>query len=193
MENGMAMTTRHVSRPHSGHRKRMFRRLMHGGFDGYHEHEILEQLLFEVIPRRNTNELAHALIARFWSLAGVFSARPQELMTIRGVGKRTADFLTSVWREAEGRIAADLSGKTLSRHSLRVLRDYFLRIRGLGAAAVLFDGEGRFAGFFRGGDGEALPDCRSAAVFSADAAAGNALAARLAEAGIAAEPEPGRL
>ncbi|MEG0320697.1 MAG: hypothetical protein RR606_00740, partial [Oscillospiraceae bacterium] len=38
---------------------------MDGGLDGFHDHEVLELMLFYTIPQRNVNGLAHALMDRF--------------------------------------------------------------------------------------------------------------------------------
>ena len=57
---------------HDGHRERMRLRFREtGSFDGFSEHEIIEMLLFYTHPRRNTNEIAHELIDRFGSIAGI--------------------------------------------------------------------------------------------------------------------------
>ena len=50
-----------------------------GALDGFAEHEILEMLLFYVLPRRDTNALAHELINKFGSVKGVLSASEEEL------------------------------------------------------------------------------------------------------------------
>ena len=59
-------------------------------------HELLELLLFAPIPRRNTNDIAHALLKRFHTLRGVLEAPMDELMQIDGVGESAAAFLKSV-------------------------------------------------------------------------------------------------
>jgi DNA repair protein RadC len=56
----------------------------------------LELLLYYAIPRRNTNELAHALLDTFGSLDGVFHASKEELMTVPGIGDHAATLLTLV-------------------------------------------------------------------------------------------------
>lgn len=73
-----------------GHRERMRRRFLRHGLDNFDDHNVLELLLFYAIPRRDTNLLAHELIARFGSIAGVFEAEPEALMTVPGVGEKTA-------------------------------------------------------------------------------------------------------
>ncbi len=75
---------------HEGHRARMRKRFRETGFDGFSEHEILELLLFYTCPRRDTNELAHALIDRFGSLAAVINADYDELTDIKGISENTA-------------------------------------------------------------------------------------------------------
>ena len=81
---------------HEEHRKRLDRKVNTLGLHLLEIHEQLEHLLFAVIPRGDTNELAHRLLERFRSVAGVINADPEELMEIEGVGKRTAMFLTSL-------------------------------------------------------------------------------------------------
>src|SRR5699024_837822 len=49
-----------------------------------------ELLLFYSIPQMDTNVLAHELIKRFGSLAGVFNASFEELISVPNVGDYTA-------------------------------------------------------------------------------------------------------
>lgn len=60
------------------------------------EHELLEILLYPVLPRVNTNPIAHNLIRRFGSIFGVLNASPAELMQIDGIGARAAKHLQCV-------------------------------------------------------------------------------------------------
>ena len=69
---------------HAGHRKRMITRLAEGTLC---DHEYLEMLLFYAIPRRNTNDIAHRLLARFGDLNGVLNAPMKALQEIDGVGR----------------------------------------------------------------------------------------------------------
>lgn len=62
------------------------------------EHELLEILLYGVVPRIDTNELAHLLIRRFGSLIKVFDASVEQLCTVKGVGKKIATHLSVVGR-----------------------------------------------------------------------------------------------
>ena len=47
---------------HDGHRARMKARFVRCGLDNFDDHSVLELLLFYAVPRRDVNELAHALL-----------------------------------------------------------------------------------------------------------------------------------
>lgn len=74
---------------HVGHRERMLRRAFNNP-DSLAEHELLEVLLYRIVPRVDTNPLAHRLLRAFGDLNGVLSASPSELVTVDGVGKKIA-------------------------------------------------------------------------------------------------------
>ncbi len=78
---------------HSGHRERVKTEFLRRGLEGWPEHRMLELLLFYAIPKRDVNDLAHDLIDRFGSLAGVMDASWDELSEMRGVGNHTAVLL----------------------------------------------------------------------------------------------------
>ncbi len=79
---------------HSGHRERLKERFLSTDGRDFTDHELLELLLFFVIPRVNTNELAHKLINEFGSLEGVFEADPLLLSRVSGAGKATSLFFS---------------------------------------------------------------------------------------------------
>ncbi|MEG1525053.1 MAG: JAB domain-containing protein [Clostridia bacterium] len=79
--------------PHTGHRERIRSRYAETGGDGFLDYQLLELLLTYSIPRRDTNELAHALLDRFGSLSGVLGAEVRQLMLVEGIGESTAIFL----------------------------------------------------------------------------------------------------
>ncbi len=81
---------------HSDHRARMRARVEKYGLDSLAEHEALEYVLFFVIPRQDTNPLAHALIDHFGSFANVLEATEEELCTVPGIGPAAAHFLHSL-------------------------------------------------------------------------------------------------
>lgn len=81
---------------HAGHRNRVKEEFRERGLAAFPEHRVLELLLFYAIPQGDTNELAHRLIERFGSLAGVFDARVEELREVAGVGEHTALLLRMI-------------------------------------------------------------------------------------------------
>ncbi|MBQ7408659.1 MAG: RadC family protein [Clostridia bacterium] len=80
---------------HEGHRKRMISKLF-GKKEMLTDHEMLEILLFYTIPRKNTNEIAHALIDNFGNLYNCLTSPVDSLITVEGVGEKTAAFLVTV-------------------------------------------------------------------------------------------------
>ena len=59
---------------HDGHRERMRKQLKTSGMDSLSDVQVLEVLLYYAAPRGDTNPAAHALLTRFGTLDGVFSA-----------------------------------------------------------------------------------------------------------------------
>src|SRR5580692_664816 len=74
-----------ASRPHHhGHRERLRARAAQG-LGPLPDYELLELLLFRSLPQGDVKPLAKTLLTRFGTLAGVLSARMDELKTIKGV------------------------------------------------------------------------------------------------------------
>lgn len=80
---------------HDGHRARMRMKLREHGERIFDTYELLEMLLYYVVPYRDTNPTAKRLLARFGSLDAVFMATKEELMEIDGIGDAAASFLLS--------------------------------------------------------------------------------------------------
>lgn len=81
---------------HMGHRERLRNRFLNEGLDGFEEHQVLELLLFHVIPRRDTNQLAHLLLQRFGSLSAVLECNAKDLQAVPGIGQQAAFFLALI-------------------------------------------------------------------------------------------------
>lgn len=78
---------------HDGHRQRMKARFLKEGLDHFQDHEVLEILLYYVIPRKDTNPMAHELINRFGSLSMVLDAPVEELEKVPGISRNAATLL----------------------------------------------------------------------------------------------------
>lgn len=93
MESEMSVNQKNV---HQGHRKRFRSALTASQWENANEHQILEYILSIVIPRKDTNPLAHTLIEEFGSLANVLDASVDDLLQINGIGEVSATFLHSI-------------------------------------------------------------------------------------------------
>lgn len=99
--------------PHRGHRQRVRALFIKNcRLDGFHEHQILEFLLFYAIPHRDTNALAHRLIAHFGSLNNVLKADYSELIGF-GLTENTAALI-----KLSNEIAKTAERRSLAREPL---------------------------------------------------------------------------
>lgn len=73
-----------------GHRNRLRQRFAQYGSPALADYELLELLLFRILPRRDTKPIAKALLNRFGSLSQVLGAPAHLLREIDGVGELAA-------------------------------------------------------------------------------------------------------
>lgn len=141
---------------HDGHRKRLKEQFLNHG-DGFHDHQLLELLLCYAIPQGDVNGLAHRLLDRFGSLAGVLDARPEALTQVPGVGEHTAVLLKLI-PVLSGRYQADRAGMGTILDSTQAagqyLRPYFSQgARYEMAYLVCLDGKYKVLGCHKLGEG----------------------------------------
>jgi len=89
------------AKDYHGHRARLRRRFLEGGPRALADYEMLELLLFQAVPRRDTKPIARELIRRFGSDAGVLRADVAALQEVAGIGEAGAVMLKSVADAAE--------------------------------------------------------------------------------------------
>ncbi|PWE55392.1 hypothetical protein DEM27_15125 [Metarhizobium album] len=94
-----------------GHRERLRTRFREQGDTALADYEILELLLFRLIPRRDTKPVAKALLDRFGTLAGVFGAPAALLQEVKGVGEAVALDLKLISAVAHRSLKSDLRGR----------------------------------------------------------------------------------
>ncbi len=76
---------------HEGHRRRMRERYEKDpDMETFAPHEVLELYLFNAVPRKDTNEIAHMLINTFGSLSAVFEASVDDLMSVKDMTENAA-------------------------------------------------------------------------------------------------------
>ena len=75
---------------HEGHRQRLMKTVQEVGLDGLSNIQVVEFMLFYVFPRGDVNPLAHRLVERFGDVANIIDADVNELLTIEGIGERSA-------------------------------------------------------------------------------------------------------
>ncbi|TPP12092.1 JAB domain-containing protein [Rhizobium glycinendophyticum] len=109
-----AASTRAALQPEAhylGHRERLRNRFRDGGETALADYEILELLLFRLIPRRDTKPIAKALIARFGTLGGVLGAPPSLLQEVKGIGESVALDLKLIASVAQRMLKSELREK----------------------------------------------------------------------------------
>ena len=107
----------------AGHRARLRKRLRDGGAEALADHEVIEYLLAVARPRIDTKPIAHALIRRFGSLAGVLNADWKALETHPGMGETSAAALKIVALAARRLARAQLQDQPMLA-SWQALIDY---------------------------------------------------------------------
>jgi len=149
---------------HTGHRKRLLERFSRDGFDGWQNHEVLEALLFHVLPRVNTNLHGHRLIAKFGSLRGVLEAGRDALMKVHGIGTISAEYLAGVRDDVSEMIIRQFREEEgeLNIYQLAFLADWFMRGAESPLGILILGADGCFADYL------ALPIVRKDGMIDAE-------------------------
>ncbi len=127
---------------HDGHRLRMYEKVQKGALS---DHEWLEVLLYSAIPRQNTNELAHRLIAKFGDAESVLNTPMEELQQVTGVGVSVAAYLCCIGhflRSHKAKEEPKYYGKFDSRSFLPFVKSIYGDVRFEVVDLYLLDGEG---------------------------------------------------
>lgn len=111
---------------HEHHRQRMKNRALIEGLDNFEPHNVLELMLFFVLPQVDTNDIAHELINRFGSFEAVFSAPIEELVKITGVKHHAATFLKLLPEFSRYYAQEQANPKIVKRPSKEQIAEMFL-------------------------------------------------------------------
>lgn len=134
---------------HTGHRGRVKTEFLTRGVEGWPDHRVLELLLFYAIPQGDVNALAHELINRFGSLAGVLDASADELQKVPGVGEHTAVLLRLIpalgglYQKQRAALSRIVAGP---EEAAGILAPYFYGARNEMVYILCLDGKGKFLG-----------------------------------------------
>lgn len=90
------MQTDNLGHDNYGHRDRLRKRFLTNGHEALADHEVLELLLFGVIPRRDVKPIAKRLLNQFGNINAVIGAPFPDLVKIEGVGEGVAAHLKAV-------------------------------------------------------------------------------------------------
>ncbi|TIL65595.1 JAB domain-containing protein [Mesorhizobium sp.] len=108
-------------KPHYlGHRDRLRQRFA-AGSDALPDYELLELLLFRLIPRADTKPVAKALLARFGTLAEVLGAPVARLEEVSGIGPAVALDLKIVAAAAQRAARSEIKGREVLSSWTQVL------------------------------------------------------------------------
>jgi DNA repair protein RadC len=111
-------------KPHYlGHRDRLRERFSSAGHAALPDYELLELILFRLIPRADTKPVAKALLARFGTLAEVLGAPEHLLREVTGIGPAVALDLKVIAAAAHRMLRSDLRAKQVLSSWMQVI-DY---------------------------------------------------------------------
>lgn len=97
---------------HDGHRKRVVDRYLNYP-QSFKDHELLELILFNAMPRVNTNPVAHKLMTRFSCIRNIFEAEPQDLLEVEGVTESMVAYLKT-YAMIESKLYTQHKGRKLN-------------------------------------------------------------------------------
>jgi DNA repair protein RadC len=140
---------------HDGHRKRMREKVLKNGCGEMTEVELLEMMLYHVVPRTDTRKTAEELLYKFGSIEGLLAAERGEISKLSGL-KDNAEVLFMLIRELLKRSGVACADSSLLEP--RKLKEYLINLyKGASAEtvyALYFTPDGVLCGkqlVFRGG------------------------------------------
>ncbi|MFC4173162.1 DNA repair protein RadC [Microvirga sp. GCM10011540] len=96
--------------PHyHGHRDRLRARFLQVGGDALPDYELLELVLFRLIPRRDVKPIAKELLRRFGTFAEVLAAPSARLMEVDGIGANVVTDLKVIEAAARRLVKGDVA------------------------------------------------------------------------------------
>ena len=112
-----------------GHRSRLREKILsNNDFNALSDYEVLEVLLGYAIPRKDTKPLAKELIRRFGGLGGVFSAKADDLKSVKGIKDMSSALIRIVHFAHMYILEQGMKEKSILEGFEDVLNYYFVNI-----------------------------------------------------------------
>lgn len=108
---------------HVNHRKRLYETISLAGFENVNDFIALEYILAYVIPRQDTNPIAHRLLEKFGTISRVLDSEVEELVKVKGLGLQSARMLTMLPKILE-RYEVDKQNNQKRLTSIQKIADY---------------------------------------------------------------------
>ena len=121
--NSEKNTEKQNKHPHDGHRGRMKQQVLKYGASNLNETELLEMLLYYVLPRCDTKEHAKKLLETFGSLGDILGSRVGALNSIPGL-KDNAEVFFILLRELVSRFG--MNPTDVSIHRPQTIKSYLV-------------------------------------------------------------------
>lgn len=115
-----------TNNPHAGHRKRMMRKYLEHGMEGFDEYEKLEIFLYAAYNRRNTADISRMLIDKYGSIKGVLDMEYEDLLKEDLVGESAAALISFMRDFAREYVKVTIPG--LRIQSTEDMRQYFFEL-----------------------------------------------------------------
>lgn len=96
-----------------GHRDRLRQRYKKSGSEALEDYELLELILFRLIPRRDTKPIAKSLLETFGTLAQVFGAPANRLQEVKGIGEAVAQDIKLIASISQRTLKSELRDKQI--------------------------------------------------------------------------------
>lgn len=111
-----------AEKPHFyGHRERLRERFAHDFGETMPDYELLELILFQLIPRRDVKPLAKEMIAKYGSFAETLAAPVEQLEKFHGMGEISALALKTYYSAAKRLARQNVMNKSVLNHHEAVI------------------------------------------------------------------------
>lgn len=107
----------------AGHRKRLRKRFLQSGLDGFLDYEVVELFLTIGTPRKDCKQIAKQAMKRFKNLRNVFDASFGELQQIKGIGSSSV-FGIKLFQAMSERYTKEKISKKIPLVSSEIIADY---------------------------------------------------------------------